>query len=188
MFSRLQRRQAQFFQEASWGLLALVRLATQDDGDDEGEEETSIESLQGMEGGNIVPPEQVRAAIVENIVQLAQVVRGTCDAVEVSILMQRCLKWAISLLVTFYPVPYSSNLYSLRLSFFASIASVLSMLNVWETCRLKNIVAISNEDWGSLYFRLWWVLVAHFGLVLGMGKRWPIEYSIDLLVSSLILY
>lgn len=83
VFSRLQRRQAQFFQEASSGLLALLRLATQDDGDDEGEEETSIESLQGMEGANIVPPEQVRAAIVENIVQLAPVVRETCDAVEV---------------------------------------------------------------------------------------------------------
>jgi hypothetical protein len=118
VFSRLQRRQAQFFQEASSGLLALVHLAAQDDGDGEGEEETSIESLQGMEGANIVPPEQVRAAIVENIVQLAQVVRETCDAVEVSFLMQRCLKWVISLLVTFYPVLYSSNLYSLGLSIF----------------------------------------------------------------------
>lgn len=84
MFSRLQRRQAQFFQEASSGLLALARLATQDEGDDEGEEETSIERVQGMEGGNTIPLEQVRAAIVDNLVQLAQVVRETCDAVDVS--------------------------------------------------------------------------------------------------------
>ena len=86
MFSRLERRQVQFFQEASPGLLSLVRLATQDegDGDDEGEEETSNARVRGMEGGNIVPLEQVRAAIVENIVQLAQVVRETCEAVDVS--------------------------------------------------------------------------------------------------------
>jgi len=86
-FSRLQRRQARFFQEASLGLLALVRLTAQDEGDDEveeEEEETSIESVQGMHGENIVPLELVHAAIMENIVQLAQVVRETCDAVDVS--------------------------------------------------------------------------------------------------------
>ncbi|KAG0597838.1 hypothetical protein M758_12G024400 [Ceratodon purpureus] len=83
VFSRLQRRHAQFFQEASSGLLALLRLATQDEVDDEGEEETSIESVQGLEEGNVVPPEQIRAAIVENIVQLAQVVRETCVALDV---------------------------------------------------------------------------------------------------------
>lgn len=83
MFPRLQRRQAQFFEEASSGLLALARLATQDEGDDEGEEESSIERVQEMKG-DLVPLEQVRAAIVDNIVQLAQVVRATCDAVDVS--------------------------------------------------------------------------------------------------------
>lgn len=82
VFPRLQRRQAQFFEEASSGLLALARLATQDEGDDEGEEESSIERVQEMKG-DLVPLEQVRAAIVDNIVQLAQVVRATCDAVDV---------------------------------------------------------------------------------------------------------
>lgn len=81
VFSRLQRRQAQFFQEASAGLLALVRLAAHDDGDDDGEEDE--ESLQAIDGRNIVPLEQVRAAIVDDIVQVALTVREACIAVDV---------------------------------------------------------------------------------------------------------
>lgn len=83
-FSRLQRRQARFFQEASSGLLALVRLTVQDEGDDEeDEEETFIETVQGMDGQNVVPLELVNAAVIKKIVQLAHIVREACDAVDV---------------------------------------------------------------------------------------------------------
>lgn len=85
MFSRLKRRQGQFFQEASIGLLALVRLAAQDEGGEE-EEETPMETVQGMDGHNVFTLGQVRAAIVNDIVQLAQTVRETCDTVGVSFL------------------------------------------------------------------------------------------------------
>ncbi|KAG0623472.1 hypothetical protein M758_3G176700 [Ceratodon purpureus] len=81
VFSRLQRRQHQFFQEASSGLLALVRLAAQDDDDEDEEEEE--ESVQAMDGQNKVPLKQVRAAIVDDIVQVALTVRETCDTVDV---------------------------------------------------------------------------------------------------------
>uniref|UniRef100_A0A7I4FCN9 Aberrant root formation protein n=1 Tax=Physcomitrium patens TaxID=3218 RepID=A0A7I4FCN9_PHYPA len=80
VFSRLKRRQGQFFQEASIGLLALVRLAAQDEGGEE-EEETPMETVQGMDGHNVFTLGQVRAAIVNDIVQLAQTVRETCDTV-----------------------------------------------------------------------------------------------------------
>uniref|UniRef100_A0A7I4C1K6 Uncharacterized protein n=1 Tax=Physcomitrium patens TaxID=3218 RepID=A0A7I4C1K6_PHYPA len=82
VFSRLKRRQGQFFQEASIGLLALVRLAAQDEGGEE-EEETPMETVQGMDGHNVFTLGQVRAAIVNDIVQLAQTVRETCDTVGV---------------------------------------------------------------------------------------------------------
>lgn len=85
VFSRLQRRQAQFFQEASAGLLSLMRLAAQDDGDDDGGEEEDEASVQAMDGHSMVPLKQVRAALVDDIVQVAQVVRETCDAVNVSV-------------------------------------------------------------------------------------------------------
>ena len=78
MFSLLQRKQDQFFQEASSGLLALVRLAAEDDVDDYEEG-----SVQAMDGHNKVPLEEVRAAIVDDIAQVALTVRETCDAVHV---------------------------------------------------------------------------------------------------------
>ncbi|XP_024383426.1 aberrant root formation protein 4 [Physcomitrium patens] len=75
VFSRLQRRQAQFFQEASEGLLTLLRSAAHVDDDDEEEEDE--EFVPGME----IPLKQVHAAILDDIVEVAQVVRETCDAV-----------------------------------------------------------------------------------------------------------
>jgi hypothetical protein len=91
VFSRLQRRQAQFFQEASAGLLALVRLAAHDDGDDDGEEDE--ESVQAIDGRNIVPLEQVRAAIVDDIVQVALTVREACIAVDVRFSFNASRSW-----------------------------------------------------------------------------------------------
>lgn len=162
VFSRLHRRQAQFFREASSGLLALVRLATQDEGDDEGEEETSIDSVQGMEGGNIIPLEQVRAAIVENIVQLAQVVRETCDAVDVSSHPKTCEMGCRTFTDICATVTCILQPLLFEIVKFASIASVLSMLNVWNTCRLTNSVKISNKDLECLYFRHWLESGANF--------------------------
>jgi len=58
-----------------------MRLAAEDDGDDDEEEDE--ESLQTMDGHNVVPLKQVRAALVDDIVQVAQVVRETCDTFNV---------------------------------------------------------------------------------------------------------
>lgn len=60
-----------------------MRLAAQDDEDEEdgGEEEEEEESVQAM-----VPLKQVRAALVDDIVQVAQVVRESCESVSVRFL------------------------------------------------------------------------------------------------------
>jgi hypothetical protein len=157
VFSRLQRRQAQFFQEASAGLLALVRLAAHDDGDDDGEEDE--ESVQAIDGRNIVPLEQVRAAIVDDIVQVALTVREACIAVDVRFSFNASRSWQEGIVSCclyliavqafqvhfwrFHPVNFVLSEYSVSCQL---IASVLHMLKMWESCRLTNIVKIFSKD------------------------------------------
>ena len=50
---------------------------------------------------------------------------------------------------------------------FANIASVLSTLYVWETCRLKNTVKISNKDCTS---DTDWYSLLSFGCCSGNGQ------------------
>lgn len=57
-----------------------MRLAAQDDDEEEDEEDDG--EFDGRH--NMVPQKDVRAAIVDDVVQVAQVVRESCDAVNVS--------------------------------------------------------------------------------------------------------
>lgn len=82
VFPRLQRRQAGFFKEASPGLLALARLAMQ--------EEENLEIVEVVAGvpysgavNTTVPVEDLRAAILDDLLLVAQAVRETCSSVEV---------------------------------------------------------------------------------------------------------
>lgn len=83
-FSRLQSRHVRFLQEAAAGLLPLIRLTPEVEGDEDEEEEEDATTSMGIGGENLVPPELVHAAVLENVVQFAQVVRELFDTVEVS--------------------------------------------------------------------------------------------------------
>lgn len=124
VFSRLQKRQAQFFQEASVGLLALVRLAAQDDGDDDEEDEESVHAIDGY---NLVPLKQVRAAIVDDIVQVAQTVRETCDAVDVRDPFRVGRSWQ------------GSNGFLLLYLIVVLAIQVLLVVSFWEYCTVRTI-------------------------------------------------
>lgn len=88
VFSCLQRRQIQFFMEASPGLLLVVRRTMQDEEVNLKGEETFEEFVQSVHGNMVVHSEELQATIVNEVVQVAHTVKVTCDTLQVSLSLE----------------------------------------------------------------------------------------------------
>lgn len=91
---RLQRQHTKFFQEASLGLLSVVRLAMQDK-EDILQYKTDLDTSQMIVSQYNLPVEAVRLEIVDSMVQVAQAVSGICNTLHVSLSLQifRCIDY-----------------------------------------------------------------------------------------------
>lgn len=91
---RLQRQHTKFFQEASPGLLSVVRLAMQDK-EDIVQYRTDLDTSQMIVSQYNLPVEAVRLEIVDCMVRVAQAVSGICNTLHVSLSLQifRCIDY-----------------------------------------------------------------------------------------------
>lgn len=84
MLLRLQRQHTKFFQEASLGLLSVLRLAMQDK-EDILEYKTALDTRQMIVSQCNLPMEAVRLEIVDCMVRVAQDVSEICNTLHVSL-------------------------------------------------------------------------------------------------------